>query len=418
MPNVRPTLKLIADNVKRLANEVDFREWLRSVRAVDGDGVLVNNSFLFREQLKTRKSHLYPLLEVGRSGTVNDLPLVVTGEETHTDFRLITKRVLRDLRTLPLPDEIERQLDELGSLPQVLIGTVLDDVEVQAPLNHSDFRSIVLRPGLGSAVAVENEVILVADTYDAESLWLALQRALGAGTDLATLKVAFNQGLDRLEEITYARLVLPTASRKVGNTVLAAVAQVLQEQRDDYAGALDDCAGNPDRDPGAYNELLRIAYNFASDVAGLIRLVTSISDLKPVLLWTTLADQFDLANSFRKLPWLRSRTKPSLDNYLGTVGDARNSSFHHLFPFRKTLEVQLPSDALLEVKLRIFSEFRRKKENQLRYRDKELIDLLTEFTRAGQRRVPPHFWRQNLAVMDAALALFRRTEEALLVLYT
>src|SRR6266568_7604952 len=74
MPNVTAVLKLIAETVRKLANDGDFRDWLRSVRAVVGDGILVNNSFLFREQLKTRKSELYPLLEVGRSGALNDLP--------------------------------------------------------------------------------------------------------------------------------------------------------------------------------------------------------------------------------------------------------------------------------------------------------------------------------------------------------
>jgi hypothetical protein len=418
MSKLRDVLKLIAEEVRTLSDEKEFREWLRSVRAVEGDSVLVNNSFLFREQLKTRKSELCPVLEIGRGAAVNDLPLIVTGVESNADFKLIRKNDRTQLRVLPLPEEVERQIQELGSVPQVLIGTVEDDVVIETELYHVDFDKVVLEPSLETDIAVRDRVISVRDTHDAETLWADLEELLArAEVNLATLKTAFNQAIDRLEELTYARLVLPGGRTGTDPTVLSAVSQVLGEQRDDYAGALDECKGDPEEDPEAFNEVLRISYNFASDVSGLIRLITSISDLKPLILWTTLAEQYGVASSFKNLPWLRSRAKPSLENYQGTVGDARNSSFHHLFPFRKTLELELPSQAFLEVKLRIFSEYRRKKENQLRYRDKELIDLLTELTRAGQRRVPPHFWRQNLAVMNSTLKLFNRLERALSILY-
>jgi hypothetical protein len=104
---------------------------------------------------------------------------------------------------------------------------------------------------------------------------------------------------------------------------------------------------------------------------------------------------------------------PSLGNYQRTIADARNSAFHNLFPFRKSLSVPLPEAALGTPELRIFSEHTKKSENQLTYRDKELVDVLLEFTRARERRVSLSFWEKNLAVMDAAILLFQRTNEFL-----
>ncbi len=96
--------------------------------------------------------------------------------------------------------------------------------------------------------------------------------------------------------------------------------------------------------------------------------------------------------------------------------DARNSAFHNLFPFRKSLKVPLPDTALGTPELRIFAQHTKKSENQLTYRDKELVDVLLEFTRARERRVSLSFWQKNLEVMDAMIRLFQRTNEFLKLL--
>lgn len=96
--------------------------------------------------------------------------------------------------------------------------------------------------------------------------------------------------------------------------------------------------------------------------------------------------------------------------------DARNSAFHNLFPFRKSLKVPLPDAALGTPELRIFAQHTKKSENQLTYRDKELVDVLLEFTRARERRVSLSFWQKNLEVMDAMIRLFQRTNEFLKLL--
>ena len=63
--------------------------------------------------------------------------------------------------------------------------------------------------------------------------------------------------------------------------------------------------------------------------------------------------------------------------------------------------------------LRIFSEYSRKKENELTYQDKELVSVFTEFTRTSTTKVSKGFWTKNLDVMKATRDLFASTSEAL-----
>jgi hypothetical protein len=71
--------------------------------------------------------------------------------------------------------------------------------------------------------------------------------------------------------------------------------------------------------------------------------------------------------------------------------------------------VLLPEDALGAPELQIFSEHTKKSENRLVYRDKELVEVLVEFTRARERALPLTFWQKNLDVMNATIGLFEQT---------
>ena len=72
--------------------------------------------------------------------------------------------------------------------------------------------------------------------------------------------------------------------------------------------------------------------------------------------------------------------------------------------------------SLTDLRLRIFSEHSRKKENDLTYQDKEMVDLLKEFTITREHAVPSGFWPRNLEVMDATIELFQGVSETLKLL--
>jgi hypothetical protein len=130
----------------------------------------------------------------------------------------------------------------------------------------------------------------------------------------------------------------------------------------------------------------------------------SICDLKPIVLWGTIAEHHALSVAFNQLPWARSKRKASLKNYQQAIADARNSAFHNLFPFRKALRVPLPETAIGAPQLQIFSEHAKKSSNELTYTDKGLVDILVEFTRVRERSLPVSFWERNGEVMSMGMS--------------
>jgi len=55
---------------------------------------------------------------------------------------------------------------------------------------------------------------------------------------------------------------------------------------------------------------LAFAYNFASDATGYLNLIVSICDLRPLVLWGTIAEHLTLSEAFRGLPGLAHETSP------------------------------------------------------------------------------------------------------------
>ena len=405
----------IRKNVCRLLEHNGFQHWKAQERLEPGDYVLVNNSFVFRD-VGTVKSDLYLCLEVADSGELKPDPKIATGVRLNSDFKRFSVRS-QNLLVRELNDAVSDQIQSIGRLIFLLIGKVQDRVVVDAAINHAAFDLVLWDPTLNDDISISGRRISVREVHDEERIWEAIEKHFRSQSqDVPSgLSAALGVALDKLQDQAEAEVEIPPFGTRVEGGITDAIVQVLREQRDRYSEALNRYQ---DGDPSVLNEILRIAYNFASDATGYIRLVVSICDLKPIVLWGTIAEHYALSEEFRNLPWTRSRNKPSLKNYEGVISDARNSAFHNLFPFRKTLSIPLSADALQGARLRIFSEHRRKKENELTYQDKELVDVLTQFTRAREQRPPDRFWRQNLKVMDATIALFERASEFLKILHT
>ncbi|MCL4849385.1 MAG: hypothetical protein KJ066_22765 [Acidobacteria bacterium] len=406
----------VVDSVRRLTDSSAFAAWLESEPAKPGDLILINNSFVFRD-VKTTKADAFLSFRVAEHGAPPEL-LVSRGVRFNVDF----KRMAAGSQNLPpsqaLSEALEVQVNELGHLAFLLIGDIEDTERIDTGIGHAAFAEVVWDPTATATCAVDGERIVVSRTDDEELLWAGVQRYYDATGEPPPdgLRQAFGVALDRLQDEAVARVRIPDGRCNSDAGITDRVLTVLREQRNEYASAIDEYEQAGDEASPRLNDILRIAYNFSSDATGFLRLIVSLCDLKPIVLWGTIAQHHALSEAFNALPWSRSKHKPSLSNYQRTIADARNSAFHNLFPFRKSLSVPLPEAALGTPELRIFSEHTRRSENQLTYRDKELVDVLLEFTRARERRVSLSFWKGNLAVMDAAIALFQRTNDFLKVL--
>lgn len=409
MKNHQPIADAIRSSARRLASHESFRGWRSSEQFVSGDMVVVNNSFVFRD-VKTVKSDRY--IAFSELGQNEPDVHVVSAPRQNSDFKRFSGPGLSLLQKLDLEHVIEQEINILGFLVFLLVGQVRETA-LEEPIDHRDCEKIIWDPSATTSV-LNGGVVTIGQVHDEELVWNELATTFaGRGTNIPDgLRDAIGVAIDKLQEKAEAIVVIPATSDELAKDgITDSILLVIREQREQYSQALNRFQDSSGQDVSSLNEVLRIAYNFASDATGFLRLIVSVCDLKPLILWGTIAEHFALSEAFRMLPWTRSKKKPTLSNYRSNIGDARNSAFHNLFPFRKTLRVGLPSDAIGEASLTIFSEHAKKKENKLNYRDKELVDVLTEFTRARDRQVPYGFWQRNLDVMDRTIELFSATND-------
>jgi hypothetical protein len=405
----------IRSSVASVIKRPEFQKWLKTEKIGEGL-ILLNNSFIFRQKLKTNKSRLYlgiPARTALHLGASN--PVAVEGIAFNTDFKFVELRGMSKLKIVEIQPAIDAELSRLGSIVMVLIGEVVDNVKTRESIGHSLFSEVELDPAGSSALSVHGGIIQVNSISDEEAIWSELQKAHGAKLpdDLAD---PFATALDRIRKNHYAVLRLPGETAPA-RPLLDSFVDALQRNVVLYKKALNKCKGQPDEYPSDFNDVLRIAYNFATDAVLVVRLLISICDLKPIVRWCTVNEWFQLAEIVRNLPWSKIKEKPSLDAYQQTVNSARNRAFHRLLPVDNTLRVDLDGKQLGTITLRLFPEYlTRNAEETMDYEDRALVELLTDFTRVSERSISPSFWQRNTAVMEGTIALLSQTGSALKLL--
>jgi hypothetical protein len=150
-------------------------------------------------------------------------------------------------------------------------------------------------------------------------------------------------------------------------------------------------------------------YNFSSDAVRLIYLLVCVADLKPIVLWATLASHVKTAQAFDALPWLTTGKKPSLASYQAVIANARNRAFHNFFAFNRTLDVEVDGVSLKATRLKLFRPYRPSNDAT----DAFPYEVLVGFTRAPERVVELGFLKANEQVMTATETLAQLTAETL-----
>lgn len=174
---------------------------------------------------------------------------------------------------------------------------------------------------------------------------------------------------------------------------------------------------NDIKDPSAYTDLLRIAYNFADGSKTLLNLLIGICDLKPILFWMTIYEQIKLVNKLSLSLSHTATKKPKLSEYKSFIGKARNQAFHDFFAFNSSFSMKLPEGSIKSPVLNLFPEFGSKKElPTLDFTDEKLIDLFKKFSRTAEGFVPSGFWEDNREIMELIKTFTSSMLEALLKL--
>jgi len=411
MTDLTRQIQVLVESELEQLYELDiFKTWFSAESIQKGDLLLINNSFVFRDKIKTTKNVKYLTLTM-KEGTLDSAELhVSSGVNINSDFRTLKHNAKNLPSLIPFEEAVHNELAALGKLVLVLIGQIDRSLGFSEPINHSMFNQLCLVPSASSLVSLDRNSIVINRIVDEELLWRELAKLARANGVIAdnlpdNLAKPLIDALENLKKNSYIALKLPETPTEAGDTLLDSIIAALKGNVEEYQISLKKCGDDLSLDPQEYKNILRIAYNFAGEAITLIRLIVSICDLKPLLFWMTLKEQILLTEAFRSLPWKRMNTKPSLDEYFRTISGARNSAFHHLFPFDRAIEVQLDGVSIAAKRLRLFSEYTSKSKNLFEYEDQQLIELLTEFTRSEEIYVSPEFWQRNLNVMVTTIDL-------------
>jgi hypothetical protein len=165
--------------VAAVAKQREFLKWLKDEKVGEGL-VLLNNSFIFRQKLKTIKSDLYLGIPTRTSSNLGLSNVVVTrGIVFNSDFKFVDLKGTKKLEVEEIDAAIDKQLSQLGSIVMVLIGEVLNNVVTRAPIGHSLFSELELNPSATATLAIRDKTIQVKSISDEEEVWTELEKAHG-----------------------------------------------------------------------------------------------------------------------------------------------------------------------------------------------------------------------------------------------
>lgn len=383
--------------------------------------LVINSSFLYRDRqflktLQSPKKLVAQLAVSGRRVQSNGISILDKGT-IRVPYRFLSGS---DASTcIPLTTAVSREIDSIGDLIFILIGTVkglrpfVQEVETSAVQEIHLMPSAILefqKTKAGSytirkPLPVEDLLNHIHEDLKAEGGLLPENRQAVAK--------AYDKMLDAVTtdvEVPRDRVLRPV------ETILGKIAESLRRQTSEYENALAAVQAAPD-DRQAMNEVLRIAYNFSSDVLPLIYLFVSVCDLKPLVFWSTVKQHWSLYRAFFDLPWSALGRKEGLTAYQATVSQARSYAFHHVLPFDSTIEVNLSGLNVHAERIRLFAPFGERQDRGVTVTDQKLVDVLTEFSRAKERPVSLFFWQANLKVMKRASELTEQMLTTLLLIH-
>ena len=399
---------LIRNSLTTARNSASFQTWHATETWQPGDFAVFNTSYLLRNGLKvpTIKSSKCLAVRVTNAGNFGVAPYVVADQNFISEFKRIAHQ--QTVSATLVSGILQTELDSLGDLVFALVGEVTVDDSSIIVKGLQGIERAVWSPAAPHLLAINGSEIVVRSPFNPESLWDELQTATACTDNPLSTKdhlLNFKRILHSLQKKGENRLVVASRhSSPPENNFLIQVINVLKDQLADYRTAVQ---------ANEETEILRIAYNFTADVLGLLRLIVSVCDLKPVIQWATLHAHLALWEALQALPWLHADHKPSVEDYIRAVHDARNQAFHASLPFNRTISVRMPGTSLTGATVRFLKEFGDNKDSPLVFDDFELVRAMNMLTRSHRTEIPNAFWHHNEGVLEALILVLTSTEVAL-----
>ncbi len=384
--------------------------------------LVLDSSFLHRDKqtLKTRQSprRLIATLVPKGKGVSSTSVAILDGSSFKRNWQIQSQ--VDSSKLVPLPAAVTQEIKSVGDLIFVLIGQIKGLRAAEHEVQSSVVKAIWLMPASTGADVekVDKGIFSIRRFLPIEDLLLQLGDALGQPGGLSAKdRNAIADAYGKMHDAAITDVVVPMAKvAKPDETVLGQIVSSLRTETAEYKTALAALQSKPE-DRRSLNEVLRIAYNFSTDVLPLVYLFMSIADLKPLIFWFTVQEQWALCQAFASLPWPTSGRKQSLEEYKAIIAQARSYAFHHILPFDSTVEADLSRLNVRAQTIRLFVPYGQKEGRGVFIEDQALVDVLKEFSRAKERPVSNAFWWANLKVIEAVHELAQKVLDALVLVH-
>ncbi|MHA1337550.1 MAG: hypothetical protein ACTSPW_17710 [Promethearchaeota archaeon] len=405
-------LKKVREQITLLWKHPNFENWRKNENIKSGDLIIINNSFLLRNDKTTTKNERYISLKVNNKSY--KIKIVKWNKKITTDFKKISKNSNENFELIDIEDEVKKLYDELGKLIFILVGKKISDDIIETKIRHRSLKKIIWDSSLDKRFILKNGSLKIKDPYSRDFFPSLYDFLNNNGVNLENdkdLSKKIEAGIKFLKKEAKTILEIPDNSDIGDETFLSMFYKFFDSELEIYSKMMKDIDKN-------LNEILRISYNFLEDGIKLFKLISNICDLKPLILWGTIYFHFELNQKLMEIPSIIPGKKVDLNYYDRMIKDARNKRFHAITGFKRTLQVNLPTDAIQSSTLIFFSDFskRRNKPNRLDYKDKKIVDLLTEFYRTEELTLPSNFWEKNYEVIRIINKIFKETYEILKIL--
>ena len=415
-------LATVRDSLNRLMMTDQFSQQILTQPLTDGGIIVINNSFLSRKDTKTAtvKSEKYLAVPViDKKPNLDDIKVVIGESIQNTDFKYISPSESSKYQQSPLSLAIQEEIDTIGELVFILIGELTAETEDQ---ELSSSIKVILRPKSAPDItydSVQNIYSIFIEKLDPpEEVWSEIELLFQSNfkKDKSSLKQLFLDTLTKMKSKAIYRLAYPKeSSQRSSLTFLSSVSGSYRNIFNTYEKIIRDCKIQvKDFDDEVY-EILRLSYCFSEEALRIIEMIVGISDIKPLVLWCTLYEQYMINKTFQIILGQEGK-KANLQSYKDQISNARNHAFHNLTDISFTIHADLAGVPIKAKKFIFYVEHSNttnRERAKFLFEDKEMIDILSGLTRTKEKKLPFEFWEQNANVMQATVELIESTEQAL-----
>lgn len=240
----------VVESVGSLVSSRPFRRWLSGESALDDDLVLLNNSFVEREGLSSKKNPQFLCFQHADLGQLSASTLrICRPGNFNLPFKRFSERSSNLPATVSLSKAVEDNLATVGSLVFLLVGRLDETVESEVEFNGGPFAGLRFVPANESLLVVEGDAILVNSVHDPEAIWGALGeelRKMGSGVDQlpGEFDQKFTGALRRLRGEMHSVVTLPSGHMAVReDSLIRRIVESLHAEIVTYDDALRRCGG-------------------------------------------------------------------------------------------------------------------------------------------------------------------------------